>query len=86
VEKSCLEHEGEFSLLEWPGQSPDLNPIEHLWDEMKRAVPSMNVPLSNLQQLHDAIASAWINIPLDRFRLLVEFPEEFWLFWRERGF
>ena len=67
MEKHCLEHDSEFSLLEWPGQSPDLNPIEHLWEEMEQAVRSKNVSLSNLQQLHDAIASAWTNIPVERF-------------------
>ncbi len=33
-----LEHDNEFTLLKRPPQSPDLNPIEHLWDVVEREI------------------------------------------------
>jgi hypothetical protein len=57
VEKHFLENDSEFNLLEWPAQSADLNPIEH-------------VSPSNLQQLRYAIVSAWTNISVEHFDTL----------------
>ncbi len=52
-----LEHDNEFTLLKWPPQSSDLNPIEHLWDVVEREIHIMDVQMTNLQQLCDAIMS-----------------------------
>ncbi len=67
-----LEHDNEFTLLKWPPQSPDLNPIEHLWDVVEREIHIMDVQMINLQQLCDAIMSIWTKISEECFQHLVE--------------
>ncbi len=62
-----LEHDNEFTLLKCPPQSPDLNPIEHLWDVEEREIHIMDVQPTNLQQLRDAIMTIWTKISEECF-------------------
>ncbi len=67
-----LKQYDEFTFLKWPSQSPDLNPIEHLWDVVEREIRIMDVQPINLQQLCDAIMSIWTKISEECFQHLVE--------------
>ena len=65
------EHDEVFMVLPWPTNSPDLNPIEHLWDVLDRQVRSTAAPPRNLQDLKDLLLIFWCQIPQDTFRGLV---------------
>uniref|UniRef100_A0A671K130 Tc1-like transposase DDE domain-containing protein n=1 Tax=Sinocyclocheilus anshuiensis TaxID=1608454 RepID=A0A671K130_9TELE len=38
-----LKEEG-ISRMEWPAHSPDLNPIEHIWEQLQLRVQARQVP------------------------------------------
>ncbi len=53
-------------------QSPDLNPIEQLWDVVEREIRIMDVQPTNLQQPSDAFMSIWTKISEECLQHLVE--------------
>ncbi|KAK3544158.1 hypothetical protein QTP86_003944 [Hemibagrus guttatus] len=59
------EHNNEFEVLTWPPNSPDLNPIEHLWDVLDKQVRSMEATPHNLQELKDLLLTSWFQYPRD---------------------
>lgn len=60
------------NVIRWPSRSPDLNPIEHLWDELDRRVRQRQPPPQNLQQLEQALQYEWQRIPRVRTQRLIE--------------
>ncbi|GFV28361.1 transposable element Tc1 transposase [Trichonephila clavipes] len=42
--QDCLDSEGIAERLVWPARSPDLNPIENVWDALERQVAGRNYP------------------------------------------
>jgi transposase len=53
-EQAC---KGGFEIMSWPPQSPDLSPIELLWDEVDRQVQAQHP--TNLPDLQRIVFSVW---------------------------
>ncbi len=49
-------------VLVWPAYSPDMSPIEHVWDALDRRIRQRVLVPANIQQLHTAIEEEWTNI------------------------
>ncbi|KAK3570580.1 hypothetical protein QTP86_023642 [Hemibagrus guttatus] len=61
-----------FELFTWPSNSPDLNPLQHLWDMLDKQVRFMEATPRNLQDLNDMLLTSWCQIPQHSFRNLVD--------------
>lgn len=64
-------NEHEIRKMDWPAISPDLNPIEHLWDILDRRIRHRPNPPQTLQQLTEALVEEWDSIPQEDIRRLV---------------
>ncbi|KAG2464445.1 TCB1 transposase, partial [Polypterus senegalus] len=62
ISKEWLQ-DNSVNVLEWPSQSADLNPIEHLWRDPKMAV-HRRFP-SNLMELETCCKEEWVKLAKD---------------------
>jgi hypothetical protein len=62
----------EFEVMSWPAQSPDLNPIEHLWVVLKRKVASYPTPPKGIHELWERVQKEWEDISVSTCQDLIE--------------
>ena len=58
--------------LEWPAQSPDLNPIEHLWGHLKRRLAEYEVAPAGILELWERVQLVWDDVPAEVCQNLIE--------------
>ena len=61
-----------FKVMVWPAQSPDLNPIEHLWNHLKRKLGDYPTPTTGILELWERVQEEWEKIPDSVCKDLVE--------------
>lgn len=61
-----------INVMEWPPQSPDLNPIEHLWSQMKRMLGQYPEPPKGVFELVERIKEVWSKIEASQCQTLIE--------------
>ncbi len=45
--------------MDWPAQSPDLNPIEHLWVHLKKQLSAYPTPSNRINELWECTQQEW---------------------------
>jgi transposase len=54
--------EQEYQVMEWPPQSPDLNPIENMWQLLKLRLNEYDTPTKGMNQLYERSSEIWYEI------------------------
>ncbi|UYV75324.1 hypothetical protein LAZ67_12003495, partial [Cordylochernes scorpioides] len=60
-----------IARMNWPARSPDLNPIEHVWDNLGRRISSLQPPPRNTHELETALTQEWALIPQELINSLI---------------
>jgi len=60
TQQFLTQHNTNDNVLDWAAMSPDMSPIEHVWDELKRRVYARAQPPVNVN--HEAVIEVWKNI------------------------
>ncbi|GFV43777.1 transposable element Tc1 transposase [Trichonephila clavipes] len=60
--EQLLESE-DIERMDWPARSPDLNPIEHVWDFLGRRLAARTLPPVTIRELRLALLAEWAAMP-----------------------
>ena len=63
--------QGPVRVIGWPAWSPDMNPIEHMWDVLERRIRAHQPRPHNLLELRQALLREWNAISIREVNWLI---------------
>lgn len=64
-------HTNGINVLQWPAMSPDLAPIEHVWDMLGQRIRRLPVKPQTIAQLEAALLEEWNLTPQRDIRTVI---------------
>ena len=68
----AFSNQQDVEVMDWPARTPDMNPIEHVCDQMSVWIRDMDDPPSTIAELNNAVRQARATVRPGRVRTLVE--------------
>ena len=62
----------DFNVILWPAHSPDLNPIEHLWNHLKRRLAGYEEEAKGMLELWNRVQVGWDKMEPEVCQNLIE--------------
>jgi transposase len=69
IVRNCF-NDHNIEVMEWPANSSDLNPIEHLWDTLNKRIRE-HQPIRNLQHVEEVLLQEWELLPQEAISNLI---------------
>ncbi|GFW44508.1 transposable element Tc3 transposase [Trichonephila clavipes] len=74
IANKCLQSEN-ITRMDWIAFSPDMNPVEHVWDLLDGRVAVRQPPSTGLREVWRALLDLWCNILQDQIdNLIISMP------------
>ena len=69
--KKWFNNEG-ITVIDWPAQSPDLNPIKNIWHHLKLRLSSYETKAKGIHDLWERVQKEWSGITLETCQKYIE--------------